>query len=781
MKLSLNWLKEFLAIPSSVDSIVNTLTFAGVEVEGLEERASAIDQVVVAQIDSFGPHPNADRLSVCHVNDGTGLTRQVVCGAKNFSAGDKVPLALPGAVLPNGLKIAAARLRGVVSEGMLCSAKELNIGEDSEGLLILPSDTKVGIPLSQVFPPDTVLEVETTPNRGDLLSHFGVVRELAALFALPSPRWPAVSTAIDRLKKECVRIDAPDGCPFYSARLIRAVKVGPSPQWLKRRLETLGIRSINNVVDVTNYVLMEVGQPLHVFDYAKVEKGIVVRRADPNEKLVALDGKEYRLEPEDLLIADSSKALAIAGVMGGEESGVVAATRDLLLEAAYFNPASIRRTSRRLGLFSDSSFRFERGIDPRSVLSASARATDLILQVAGGAAEEQIFVGGTVPDLSRVVEMRPARCSALLGMEVPDAAELLKHLGLKSIGGNHWEVPSFRQDLLQEIDLIEEVCRLAGVQKIPSRIFGAAAESSEADRAHDDLMQLRHRLVGLGLMEARTLTLVDSRALDFMLESKAGVLALRNPLVEDQGILRPSLLYGLVRAAERNFNRGAAGVALFEIGRVFRVADAEESLKLAIIVSGERVPKSWKQSGLIFDLFDLKGILEAATRTELALRREQSTAIAPLVCRILDDRGRALGLIGQIRPSLAKELGSKGAITLAEMDLPLDESPERFTYRALDRFPPVVRDVAFLAGKKLKYQTVIETLRAAREPLLQEVTLFDLFVDPTGEKVPLDKKSMACSLTYRASDRTLVLDEVNEAHQRLKSRLVKGLDVVLRE
>jgi phenylalanyl-tRNA synthetase beta chain len=666
---------------------------------------------------------------------------------------------------------------------MLCSAKELNVAEDSAGLLILPRDSLIGAPLSHIFPPDTILEVETTPNRPDLLSHFGIARELAALLALPAPELPAVKTRIDQLREDwkAVRIDAQDGCPFYTARLIRGVQVGPSPGWLRQRLELVGIRSINNVVDVTNYVLMEIGQPLHVFDNFKIKTGIIVRHAGPEERLVALDGKEYVLEPYDLVIADEKKALAIAGVMGGEESGVAATTRDLLLEAAYFNPTCVRRTSRRLGLISDSSFRFERGVDPQMVLFASARATDLLLEVAGGTADEQVIVSGSAPDLSHTAKMRPERCSALLGMEVSNAGELLSRLGLRSIGENRWHIPSFRQDLSREVDLIEEVCRLADVQKIPSRVIGVATESSDADRVHDDLMQLRQRLVGLGLFEARSLTLVDRRALDYLLEPKPGALALRNPLAEDQGILRPSLLSGLVRAAERNFNRGATRVALFEIGRVFRAGDKEESLKLALVVSGERQSKSWNQNAVTFDLFDLKGLLEAATHGELVLARDEPTRFAPLVCNVIDGQGRVLGKIGQVRPRLAKELGARGPVFLAEIGLPIDESGRRFTYRALDRYPPVSRDIAFLAERELKYQRVIETLRAANEPLLKEVSLFDLFIDATGEKVPFNKKSMACSLTYRARDRTLTQEEVNEAHGRLKLQLVKRLGVVLRE
>jgi phenylalanyl-tRNA synthetase beta chain len=783
MKLSLNWLKELLPLSQSVPEIVETLTFAGVEVEGVQPRGADFDKVIVAQIESFEPHPNADRLSICRVNDGSGLPRQVVCGAKNFRSGDKVPLALPGALLPSGEKIRASKLRGIESEGMLCSARELNLAEDAAGLLILPAEAPVGAPLSDIFPPDTVLEVEVTPNRPDLLSHYGIAREVAALLNLPAAKLPEISAASDQARQDSsiVQLEAPDGCPFYAARLLRGVRVGPSPGWLREKLEAAGLRSINNVVDVTNYVLLELGQPLHAFDLAQIKAGIIVRKARSGERLLALDEKAYELNPDDLVIADHERALAIAGVMGGGPSGVTATTTDILLEAAYFDPGFIRRTSRRLGLISESSFRFERGVDPEAVLLASARATDLLLAVAGGKADESVVIGGSVPRWNRVVEMRPDRCDKILGMKVPDSSHLLARLGLKPAGGIQWGVPSYRQDLARESDLIEEVCRMAGIQRIPSRLFGSTTESSASDRAHDDLMQLRQRLAGLGLFEARSLTLVDERALDHLLEPTPNALVLRNPLTEDQRILRPSLVPGLVRAAERNFNRGSSSVAIFEIGRVFRIATQEESVSLSILVSGERQSKSWNQEAATFDLFDLKGILKTALSEDLIFVREEPTSFAPLLCGMIDREGRQVGKIGQLRPGLAKEIGARDPVLVAELTVRPGENLRRFVYKALDRFPAVTRDVAFLADKELKYQAVLDTFASANEPLLVDVRLFDLFVDPSGQKVPLNKKSTACSLTYRASDRTLTQEEANAAHSRLKARLVERLGVTLRE
>ena len=781
MKLSLNWLKEFLPFTGPVDQLVEALIFSGVEVDDVQEHGADFDKVVVAQIESFGPHPNADRLSVCQVNDGSGIPRQIVCGAKNFKAGDKAPLALPGAVLPDGLKIKASKLRGVESEGMLCSAKELNLAEDAAGILILPEEAEIGKPLGTVFPSDTIIDVETTPNRPDLLSHYGIARELSALLERAKPSLPGVTIGDGtRNDPSIVRVDALDACPYYTARFIRGVLVGKSPAWLQQRLESVGVRSINNVVDITNYVLLELGAPLHAFDAAKIREGIVVRKAVPKETLLALDGKEYELLSEDLVIADHQRALVIAGVMGGEESGVTESTVDVLLEAAYFTPGPLRKTSRRLGLISESSFRFERGIDPEIVLLASRRATDLIVQLCGGRAESEAVVAGAVPRLIRSIRLRPDRSEALIGMKVPDYENSLTRLGLKALGDGRWETPSYRQDLEREVDLIEEVARMAGLHNIPSKVISLATASSPTDHAHDESMQLRQRLVGLGLLEARSSTLVDDSALSFDLSQGRGVLELRNPLATDQKILRPSLIPGLVRAAERNFNRGSAGVGIFEIGRIFGAGEMEERVSLSILVSGEKTAKSWDQPAATYDFFDLKGILRAALGVDFQLRRQTPTNFAPLVCDLVDTENRVIGRIGQARPSLAKELGAKGPIFVCEVQLPY-APPRTFRYKALDRFPAVIRDVAFFAPEDLKYQEVLDTLLSANEPLLAEVRLFDVFVDLEGKKVPSGQKSMACSLTYRAPDRTLTQDEVNVAHNRLKSQLVKDRQVTLRE
>src|SRR2546430_9213655 len=395
MKFSVNWLREFVELPSNVDELADSLTMAGIEIEGIEKRGANFDKVVVAQIKASEQHPNADRLTVCQVDDGSSETRQIVCGAKNYKVGDKVPLAWPGAVLVNDLKIKPSKLRGVESQGMLCSPSELGLSEDSDGLLVLSPDARIGAPIASLFPDDTILDVEITPNRGDLLSHFGLAREIAALTGKKLKSTPREGK-ID-IKKAGVTIGATRECPFFSARKIDNVKVGPSPQWLRAKIESVGIRSINNIVDISNFVMLELGQPTHAFDADKLKGGINVRLARDGEKFLALDGRTYSLKPDNLVVADQERAVGIAGVMGGEETGVTDSTKNILLEAAYFLPTSVRRTARNLNLPSDASYRFERGVDPQMVLRASHRATELIREIASGTLAKEIGAAGEVP------------------------------------------------------------------------------------------------------------------------------------------------------------------------------------------------------------------------------------------------------------------------------------------------------------------------------------------------------------------------------------------------
>ena len=779
MKVSLTWLREFVALPATTSALVDLLTLAGVEVEDVHQRGADIPHVVVAQILESVQHPNADRLSVCKVDYGSGEPAQIVCGAKNYRVGDKVPLALPGAVLPGDFKIKVGKLRGVESQGMMCSARELGLGEGHEGLLILPADAPIGAPLSTLFPADVVLDLEITPNRPDLLSHYGIAREIAALSSVPlaPPPFAHTTSVIDGHR---ISIDAPALCPFYSARRIRNVKIGPSPEWLRARLDAIGIRSINNIVDVTNYVMMEMGQPLHAFDEAKLtDCSIRVRPALEAESFHALDGKTYALTTADLVIADSQKASAIAGVMGGEQSGVTASTTDILLESAVFNAQSVRRTSRRLGLASDSSYRFERGNDPATVLAASDRATQLILQVAAGIAEPEIETAGHVPDPTHTVSLRPARCSAILGIPVPETRinSILTGFGLRKQDDGAWSIPSFRPDLTREADLIEEVVRAFGIENIPGTVRSRPAPASFWDSEHDFHLELRRRLAGQGFFEARTFSLISKAQTAARPQSE--LTTIKNPLLEDQAVLRPSLIPGLLAALERNLRVGAKSIRLFELGRVFQYG--QERSTLAAILTGDEFPPTWRcTSPRKTDFFDLKGCVESLGVEYLDFT---PAAIDGLVSALkITVAGEVVGTIGQLTPTQLRAMDCSNSVSIFEIDLEMVQlRPIPTRIQPIPRFPAVTRDIAIIAASSVSHAQIEHVLRSANEPLLADIQLFDLFSDPEGIRVPTGQKSLAYSLTYRSADRTLIADEVNAAHARLKERLKAGLHVNFRE
>src|SRR6266700_2219709 len=456
MKFSVNWLRQFVDLPEDPEDIADLLTRAGVETENIETRGAKIEQVIVSQIVASSRHPNADRLTVCEVDDASGTKRQIVCGATNYKVGDKVPLALPGTKLPNGLEIRKSKLRGVESEGMLCSPIELGVGEDASGLLILSPDAKIGTPIGDLFPADTILDVEITPNRGDLLSHFGLAREIAALtgkkLKSTAPE-PNIET-----EKSGVTIAATSECPFFSLRKIDNVKLGPTPQWLRAKIESVGVRSISNIVDISNFVMLELGQPTHAFDGDKLNGMINVRLARGGEEFRALDGKTYSLTSDNCVVADEEWAGGIGGVMGGEETGVTNLTKNILLEAAYFSPASIRRTARNLNLPSDASYRFERGVDPDMVLRASQRATELIREIAGGIPAKEIHVAGKLPADPANVSLSYEKCDRVIGVAIKPKIvdQILMYFGLKKTKSTSkraiWKIPSYRRDLQRDVD-----------------------------------------------------------------------------------------------------------------------------------------------------------------------------------------------------------------------------------------------------------------------------------------------------------------------------------------
>lgn len=793
MQTSLSWLSTHIDLSAyTTAQLTDLLTFAGVEVEGIEEKGVASDKVVVAQIKEFVQHPNADKLSVCQVDDGSGSLRQIVCGAKNFKVDDKVPLALPGAVLPGNFEIKEGKLRGVVSGGMMCSGKELGIGEDTGGLLILDPTAPVGTPFNQLFKPDVMFDLEITPNRSDLLSHLGLARELAALTGLPLKGQRDHAASMTHLEPSTLKLEAPDACPFYSARLIKGVKVGPSPDWLKARLESIGLRPINNIVDITNYVLMEMGQPLHAFDLAKLKGSIVIRKATEGEKMIALDGAEYTLDTNDLVIADSARAVAIAGVMGGEDTGVTETTTDVLLEAAYFQPSGIRRTSRKLGLSSDSSYRFERGVDPQQVQGASELATKLIIELAGGKAEETTQHIGAAPKLASTVVFNEAKTRSLLG--IPDLSDSEMHDILGKFGLTHtsegWRVPTYRLDLQRSVDLAEEIARVVGLDRVPSKQSAAFATSDAADKSYDFAMQLRHALVHRGFNEAQTLRLISNAQLTDSLgviDLAKWTVPVKNPLSEDHTTLRPSIVPGLIATAALNIRQGTQRLRFFEIGRIFLKlpnGQTREDERIALLISGPVSPSTWHgREPQAASVHDLRGIIEQlpglnGQSIELKKTADNDTF---LLSNELKANNRGIGWIAQLHPSRARAIDARHPVYVAELIVSTLRGTNTIAkFEELPRFPAITRDVAMEVPADLPHQQVATFFAGQKEPLLIKAEVFDVFTDATGTKLAKDRKSIAWSLTYRASDRTLETNEVELAHGRILAAISKALPATIR-
>ncbi|HPA20995.1 MAG TPA: phenylalanine--tRNA ligase subunit beta [Verrucomicrobiae bacterium] len=751
MKVSLEWLGDFVVIEADVSRVVDALTMAGIEVEGVQATGVSLEGVVVCEVKTVARHPNADRLTICEVEMGSG-SRRIVCGAKNFKAGDRVPLALAGAVLPGGFTIKESKIRGELSQGMMCSGRELGVSDDQDGLLILPGNAPVGAPISRLFPPDTVLDLEVTPNRPDLLSHEGIARELVACglarWRENRPGKGAGPGVADR--GFSVDVASLEDCPCYTATVIDGVRVGESPDWLKRRLSAVGLRPINNIVDITNCVLLELGQPMHAFDRDRLAPAdrIVVRRARPGEKLVALDHKEYAVGPEDIVIADGNRPVALGGVIGGEPTAVTAETVAIVLEVARFLPAAIRRTSRRLEVATDSSYRFERGTDPALVERARSRALGLILELAGG----RVTAGGAAGSHAapeREIPLRVARAAGVLGVDhgMATIRASLEGIGCSvedaGVGAVRCRVPSWRGDLVREIDLIEEVARITGIDAVPSRAVLSPAPESPADRDYDVRMGWRRRLAGMGFSEIVLGPLGDSPE-----DSER----LSNPMISGQVSLRRSLRQQTLRVVAENLDQGNASVRLFHIGRVF--GEGDERWHLALAVAGPDHEPHWGGAPRAMDLFDLKGALDA-----LGL----SPALAQTVGR----------------PEL-KALGIRGSAAYADVALPVTGATVR-RFRPWAVYPAVERDVAVVVPRGIAHAEVERAFAEAKEPLLERVTLFDIFSDDTGERLPQDRKSMAYSVRYRSPDRTLTDQEVNGAHEALKVALKRRLGCEFRE
>jgi len=783
MLVSANWLSAMLGRELDPEDAAERLAMLGAPVEAIEHVRPALDDIVIGVVEKVEKHPNADRLTLCHVDAGKDVV-EVVCGAPNVREGAKYPYAAAGTVLPGGLELEARKIRGIVSNGMLCSARELELGTEHEGIMEVRTDAAPGTPLLEAMQlADTRMDLEVTPNRGDLLGHKGVARELGAAYGAPVklaaiPDAPAEGPAPRSVKEMGtvdgveISIEDVEGCPRYMGAVIRGVTVGPSPAWLEARLRGIGQRPINNVVDATNYILFELNQPLHAFDLAMVRGNrIIVRQAHPGEQMVTLDGEKRELTPEMTMICDGEGPTAIAGVMGGGDSEVSDETGDVLLECAYFDPKRIRATRCTLKTSTEASYRFERGTDIEGMAGVLRRAVALIRAVAGGEEREAAIDVYPKPRKAQAVFLRPARVEHVLGTPVPqqEIERLLLSVGFPVApkdGRLHVQVPGWRPDITREVDLIEEVARLKGYDSFPVELRPLRPSVVPDDPVEPVNARVRGVLTALGLNEARSLSLSSQASED--------AVRLLNPLSAEESHLRQDLLSGLVRSAERNWAVRERDIRLFEMGTVFHAGSEgvpRESLWLAAVISGASAPPHWSSSGKSpdYDLWDVKGMFEEAAR---AAGAGGSVVAAAAGWELRDASGEQRGRAGMLEAD-----SPAWAAPLFGFELSVSDAEQPYVaHRALATTPPVERDVALVIPDGVTAQAVESAMREVGGALLVDTRVFDEY---SGEGVP--GRSVAWRLIFRAPDRTLREEEVDEVLKGVLATLKERLGVERRE
>jgi phenylalanyl-tRNA synthetase beta chain len=792
MKFSEQWLRTWVNPQVSRDELVARLSMAGLEVDSVTLAAGEFSGVVVGEVLSTEQHPDADKLRVCQVSSGAE-TFQVVCGAPNVRPGLKIPFAMIGAELPGDFKIKKAKLRGVESNGMLCSASELKISEDHDGLMELPADAPVGEDIrSYLQLDDASIEVDLTPNRGDCLSLAGLAREVGALYDAPVTRVAVPAVAVANSDERSVEVLAPQACPRYLGRVVRNVDLSkPTPLWMVERLRRADIRSIDAVVDVTNYVMIELGQPLHAFDLAEINGGIRVRLAEEGEKLVLLDGQEVSLRADTLVIADHSRALAIAGVMGGEHSGVSATTRDLFLESAFFDTIAIAGKARSYGLHTDASHRYERGVDWQLAREAMERATGLLLDIVGGEAGPitEVVSQAHLPNITPVT-LRAERVEQMLGLafEGAQVERLLSALGLKveAQGAGQWQVgvPSHRFDIALEVDLIEELGRLYGYNLLPVRYPQARLAPQAKAEAESGLPQLRRLLVARGYQEAITYSFIDPKMFELFSPGVAPLL-LANPISADMSAMRSSLWPGLVKALQHNLNRQQGRVRLFESGLRFvgQLEGLQQEPMLAGLISGPRLPEAWAHGRDNVDFYDIKADVEALLASagaagDFVFVPGEHAALHPGQTARIERDGQLVGFVGAMHPELAKVLGLDQAVFMFELVLGEISRGTMPKFQELSKFPEVRRDIAVLVEKDVPAQQLLEVIRAAAGEWLTDLKLFDVY---HGKGIDPDRKSLAVGLTWQHPSRTLNDDEVSTTMQNILASLEQRFNATLRK
>jgi phenylalanyl-tRNA synthetase beta chain len=791
MKVSERWLREWADPPVGTDALVEQLTAAGLEVDTAEPLAALGDDIVVAEVLEVGPHPEADRLSLCKVDAGTGEKLSVVCGAPNVFKGMRAPMALVGARLPDGHKIRRSRIRGVESQGMLCSPVELGLGEDADGIMNLDPQAPVGEPLSKHLDLDDVtIDIELTPNRGDCLGISGVAREIGVINRIPlgGPSMQPVAQVVD--DRFPVHLDTPEHCARYVGRVIRDIDPSArTPVWMQERLRRCGVRPISPVVDVTNYVMLELGQPMHAFDLDTLKAAIHVRMAKAGELLTLLDGNDIELTSDSLVIADEARAVALAGIMGGLDTAVSEESRHIFLECAWFTPKTIALEARRLGLHTDASHRFERHASPQGQMRAVERATQLLLEIVGGRPGPlaDTCVEEALPSAPEIT-LRSGRIERVLGMPVADdtVVDILERLEMAvHAGGGQWHVtpPPFRPDIGMETDLIEELARIIGYDAIPAHAPTADLLMSSRAEARVSDAAVRAVLVERGYQEAITYSFVDA-GVQQRLDPEHEALPLANPITSDMTVMRTNLWPGLLQALEYNLNRQQRRVRLFEMGLRFRQLEGrlQQQPVLAGLVAGPTHPEQWGTSAQDGDFYDLKCDVEALVALAGSLEKvtwapAAHAALHPGQSARIERGGAVVGYLGALHPALALERKLTVPVYLFELDLDSVQVGHPVEFRALSKYPTVRRDVSVVVDESVTAQAVRDCVGQVGIHVLENLELFDVY---RGEGIDSGKKSLSLGLTFQDSSRTLTDTEVDHSVDQIVASLRTNLGAILR-
>ncbi len=802
MKVSLSWLKDYVPIELDVTSLAEALTMVGLEVEMVLDRYAYLDTVLVGKITEVLPHPNADKLVVCRVDIGKRLI-DIVCGAPNARKNLLSPVALVGTLFPAGFLLEKSTIRGIESSGMLCSEAELGLGQDESGIMELKPGLRPGQPLAKALDlSDSILEIGLTPNRSDCLSVIGIAREIAAIQKTPL-RYPVttLSDITDDISTlTSVNIENPDHCPRYSARLVENISVGPSPFWLQDRLLSIGQRPINAVVDITNFVMMESGQPLHAFDFDRLaENRIVVRTAEEGESFITLDNKERIMDSEILMICDGEKPVAVAGIMGGQNSEILSETRNVLIESAYFNPISIRRTAKKLGLNTEASHRFERGVDPEGTVRALNRAADLMSQIGGGKILSGLIDEHPLKSKPARVQLNVSRANQILGLslESSEMKTLLESIEFVVTKPNDHklivQVPTYRVDVSRPEDLMEEIARLSGYNNIPTTYPLVPANERTGSPEWDFIGRVKGIMSALGFAETINYSFIDEKAGENMRlndqDHRRNFLYILNPLTEDQSVMRTSLIPGLLKNVNFNASQQIKNLKIFEVGNVFinqgQEALPHENQYLTGIWTGLRQDLSWYSKETECDFYDLKGVVEAFFNS-LGINNADFTRLPPEFCTYTKPgytaqillNGQQAGLIGELHPKVSSNFDLKQKVVLFELDLSLIslQIPDSKQYKTIPKYPFISRDITVILDRYVETQSILKVLNSIENELIESAGLINVF---EGKPIPKEKKSVSLRITYRSPDKTLEDSDVTPLTEKIARKLMDELGAAL--